>query len=178
MDLNQKQKIDEMKDCYLAIKNNKLDQLARCVEKYGVDAGYDDGTLLHQAIFQNNIEAVKYLLSASANSNALYDQSVTPLIAAIDDKRWNIARLLIENGADVNLKDANNNSPLSKAIFHFDGDASLIEMLLRHGADPYQDLLNGYTPMDLAKSKKLANMMQSLIDKNKHDSLKRDESVE
>jgi ankyrin repeat protein len=166
MDLKKpKQNHSDMHNCYLAIKNNDMITLAECVEKYGVDILYKSGTLLHQAIFQNNLEAVSLLLNAGANENALYDNTYTPLIAAIDYKHWNIAKLLIEKGADIHLKDGYHNSPLSKAILRYDGDSSVIETLIKNGADPYQNLVNSYTPMDLAKSMKLANMIQTLIDK-------------
>jgi ankyrin repeat protein len=169
MDLNQNQdKLykQEARDCYNAIKNNDLAELARYAEKYGVDAPLEDGTCLHQAIFNNNYPTTEYLLKASADPDALYDNSVTPLIAAIDLKFWDITGLLVKFGADVNLKDGKNNSPLSKAIFHYRGDAGLIQSLLLRGADPYQELIDGYTPMHLAESMGLKGMMLQLIDKN------------
>jgi len=165
MDLNQNLKNDQNKDCYQAIKDNDLKKLARFVEKYGVDANVEAGTCLHAAIFQNNVGAAAFLLEASANPNSVYNHSTTPLLAAIDERNWNMAKLLIEKGADVHLKDPKNNSPLSKALFHFEGDTSVIELLLSRGADPYQNLLDGYTPMDLAKSMKLTAMMQTLMQK-------------
>jgi ankyrin repeat protein len=165
MDLKKQNNHSEMYNCYLAIKNNDMSTLTSCVEKYGVDAEYKNGTLLHQAVFENNFEAVNYLLNAGASTNALYDNTFTPLILAIDNKCWNIAKLLIEKGADIHLKDGYHNSPLSKAILRYNGDSSVIEILISRGADSYQNLVNGYTPMELAKSMKLANMIQTFIDK-------------
>jgi hypothetical protein len=43
-------------------------------------------------------------------------------------------QLLLEAGADANKVTANGKSPLSRAICH--GDVQLVELLLRHGAEP------------------------------------------
>src|SRR5436853_6261323 len=95
---------------YTAIKNNDLQQLAAFINQNGVNAFVEDGTCLHQAIFHKNIEAVKFLLDKKADPNALYREGYTPLIEAIDRKYFEIARLLIQHGADVTLKDEKNNS--------------------------------------------------------------------
>ena len=154
-----------MKECLIAIRNNELEKLADCIKKYGVNTIFNKGTMLHTAVFQNNLEAVEYLLDQGADPNILYDHSETPLIAAIDNKQWEIAKRLIQKGANVNLKDASNNSPLSKAILRYEGNTELLHLLMAHGSDPQQDLLNGYTPMDLARSMKLSTLIQTLIKK-------------
>ena len=161
MDLKQNKKPDynEERDCFMAIKNNNLEKLSAFINNYGVDAPVDDGTCLHHAIFNNNLRLTKYLLDKSANPNALYENRITPLIASIDLNFWDIAKVLIENGADVNLKDEKNNTPLSKAIFHYEGNPDLIKLLLSMGADPYQNLAEGYTAVDLAKSMRLTDIL-------------------
>lgn len=166
MDLKKQNKnLNEIDNCYLAIKNKDMITLKSCVEKYGVDFTYKNGTLLHQAILENNFEAVNYLLNVGANANSLYDNCYTPLILAIDNRQFDIARLLIEKDADVNLKDGFHNSPLSKAILRYNGDNDILESLISRGANPNQELVNGYTPMELAKSMKLSNLIQKISDK-------------
>jgi uncharacterized protein len=155
------------KVAYWAIRNNDLEKLTEYIKRFGVDAPVEDGTSLHQAVFHNNIDAVKLLLENGADPNALYNNGFTPLIAAIDWKHWAIAELLIQYNADVTKKDALNNSPLDKAILYFNGDTTLIELLLSKGADPWQELTPGYTPMDLAKSMELESLLLKLIIKTK-----------
>lgn len=167
MDLKQKRSPDyhEQRDCIRAIKNQDIEKLAAFINKYGVDASVLNGTCLHQAIFNNNYLAVKFLLDHQANPDALYENNITPLLASIDLNFWDIATLLIQYAADVNLKDGQNNTPLSKAIFHYKGDPLFIKLLLAKKADPHLNLLDGYTAIDLAKSKNLKDILE-IIDKN------------
>ena len=152
---------------YRAIKNNDLKSLSDFINQHGVNAPVDDGTCPHQALFRNNIDAVKFLLEKKADPNALYKQGYTALIEAIDRQYWVIARLLIQYGADVTLKDEKNNSPLIKAILRFNGDNSLIELLLKKGADPWEELVPGYTPMNLAQNMGIKPLLLDLINKTK-----------
>ena len=152
----------EERACFMALEKGDIDTVKDFINQYGVDAPVDDGTCLHQAIFHENYELVNFLISAGANPDALYENRITPLIAAIDLKQWDIATLLVEKGANVNLKDGASNSALSKAIFHYNGDDKLIKLLLSKGADPFQDLLNGYKPIDLARSMNLTEILKLL----------------
>jgi ankyrin repeat protein len=156
----------EERECFVALQKGDLGKVFAFVNKFGVDAVVDGGTCLHQAIFTNNENLVKQLLESHANPNALYENRVTPLISAIDLHHWSIAKLLVLNGANIDQKDALNNSPLSKAIFHYDGQDEFISLLLSKGADPYLDLLNGYRPIDLAKSMQLQGLLE-LLNKEK-----------
>lgn len=56
-----------------------------------------------------------------------------------------IARRLIDGGADVNAKDAEGNTPLHGAAAA--GKQELIELLLAHGADPNAANKDGVTPL-------------------------------
>ena len=155
----------EERACFAAAKQGDINRVTAFIERYGVDAPVDGGTCLHQAVFNGQYALVSFLLKSGANPDALYENQVTPLIAAIDRMHWDIARLLVRQGANVNLKDAQNNSPLSKTIFFYHGQDELIKLLLSRGADPFQDLLDGYRPVDLAESMKLHHLLELF---NKH----------
>ena len=152
---------------YSAIKNNDLQDLSDFITQYGVNAPVDDGTSLHQAVFNNKVEIVKYLLDKKADPDALYKNGYTPLIEAIDRQYWEIARLLIQYGANVSLKDEKHSSPLYRAILRFNGDTSLIKLLLKKGADPWEELVQGYTPMNLAQEMGIKPLLLDLINKTK-----------
>ena len=96
----------------------------------------------------------------------LYDDDVTPLIAAIDLKLWDIAKQLIDAGADLNKQDKKGNTPLSKAIFNYTNDNSFIKLLLDKGADPHKELIKGFTAIDMAVNFKL-NDVAGLLKKTK-----------
>lgn len=60
---------------------------------------------LVDAIYKNDMDGVKSLLSAGAELECRDRAGRTPLINAVIDERQQIARLLIEAGADTNASD-------------------------------------------------------------------------
>lgn len=63
-------------------------------------------TLLSIAVYWNNEKAVRYILKNKPDEiNAQNFEGKTPLILAIEGKNANICRLLLENGADVYIRD-------------------------------------------------------------------------
>lgn len=58
-------------------------------------------------------------------------------------------RLLLTAGAIVNAKDDIGSTPLHRAIFK--GDSELVELLIRHGADPFSYNIYGDRPIGHAK---------------------------
>ena len=76
-----------------------------------VGCGESPNELLHQAVIDGNIEAVKQHIAAGADVNAKTDDPFgwTPLHIAAEFSRGGvgkeIAELLIDKGADVNVKD-------------------------------------------------------------------------
>ena len=82
--------------------------------------------------------------------DAADDDGVTLLHAAIDRCREDAARLLVNAGADVNRQDRWGNTPLWRAIYHAPGTASIIELLLDHGADPTAKNNHDTSPIQLA----------------------------
>ena len=82
--------------------------------------------------------------------DAADDDGVTLLHAAIDRCREDVARLLVNAGADVNRQDRWGNTPLWRAIYHAPATASIIELLLERGADPTAENHHDVSPIELA----------------------------
>lgn len=117
-----------------------------------VDAGGATGvTPLIFASYHGNLAAVKLLLSKGANVNAVARQPatfpvepprsgpialgrITPLLAAIPSHP-EVAKALLDAGADVNAKDVRNMTPLMIAVATDYQDPALIRLLLERGAD-------------------------------------------
>lgn len=68
-----------------------------------------------------------------------------------------VARLLLDNGAPVNERDAYGYSALHFAAIH--SSASTAEVLLERGADVNLTHKNGYTPLHRASSVELAELL-------------------
>ena len=119
-----------------------------------VDAYADDGFFpLGLAAFFKRADAVRLLLDRGADPNqqSRHAQIVVRPIhaAAADGGSTAIARLLLDAGADVNVRQPGGFTPLHAAAQV--GNDELVALLLEHGADPHARLDEGRTPADLAR---------------------------
>ena len=103
------------------------------------------GLPLTYAIFHGPIALVRSLLEAGADPNLHENDGFPPLIAAISTAREipgakrrsdvpELLELLLAHGADVGQRGINDYTPLHSAAEL--GDLALVDLLLRHGADP------------------------------------------
>lgn len=100
------------------------------------------GGALQQAAEKCNFDILKMLIEAGADPNPYWDGYVhyaTPLQTACMERRQqcrrNMAKYLIENGANVNLQGGSLGSALSAAAHR--GDLNIISLLLDKGASTY-----------------------------------------
>ena len=93
------------------------------------------GSEIHSAVFLGGLAKVRALLQANpALANEVDPSSgQTPLHYAVQQKRLEIARELLNHGADPNLRDKSGNTPLTAAVAW--GGLQEAELLLAHGAD-------------------------------------------
>lgn len=106
-----------------------------------IDAGADvnartnDGmTPLHWAVKEGRLGAVKLLISKGAYVNMISGEG--PLTQTVVSNRRNsleIAKILIDNGADVNEKGIGGHTPLFWAAMN--GNASMARLLMENGAE-------------------------------------------
>jgi uncharacterized protein len=65
---------------------------------------FSNSALLNCTSYINNVEVAKILLDAGANPNLVNDNRRTALIECAIDSRTEIARLLIDAKADLNIR--------------------------------------------------------------------------
>ena len=114
------------------------------------------------AVFFGHSETVEVLLKRGANVNAPTREAmkVTPLASAAAARQIEIARKLIENGANVNAKAHNDLTPLHEAAAR--GNLELAKLLLDNGAEIHARTLDGKTPLALATEQKQSEMVEFL----------------
>ena len=113
-------------DCiYSIVKKGKVD----------LNATLDThGTFLHYAAANNLVYAIRVLLKLGADINVQNgDMSSTPLLTAIQNGNKESAMLLIELGADCEMVDEYENTPLMEAIISFGMEHRVVIELLRAG---------------------------------------------
>jgi ankyrin repeat protein len=95
---------------------------------------------LHTAVFNNSVEAVKYLVTFDEIKEAInlkspdrYQLNPLNLAAKFCDNNAIIIDILIENGADINSRNGWSNTPLIEAAFL--DNCNCVRALLKHHPD-------------------------------------------
>jgi hypothetical protein len=154
------------------IKNQSGRQQCRPIY-YGLGSGdgaydpfcFDLQQQLADAAFAADVEKLKELLRAGANAGGFAGDYLYPLEAAASKGHFDAARLLLDNGADVNHWHPIRGTPLLYAVES--GDLKTVELLLSRGADPYL-VSGGVTPLSLVKKKntpELTSLFESAVRK-------------
>lgn len=107
-------------------------------------------TALHQAAADGFLGACDLLLAFGADPGAADKQHLTPLHLACANNQQQVADLLLRRGAIADARDSAGDTPLMAAVQSYRGDGTIIERLLRAGADPNLPNARGQTPRRLA----------------------------
>lgn len=119
-----------------------------------IDFYTNDGfTALGLACYFGRYDIARYLVLKGADVNRPSDNgyNVYPLHAAVAGNFTSTAAMLIENGADVNVKQQKGTTPLHFAAQN--GNLELIILLLEKGAQVNVRMEGGKLPADLAREK-------------------------
>jgi len=116
-----------------------------------VNAIAEDGFQpLGLACFFGHIEAAECLLKAGAQINSPSNNPLlaAPIQSAVAAGHLEMVLMLLEHGADPNVREQGGFTPLHAAAQN--GDIDMIHILLLHGANPEAKSDDGKTPLDLA----------------------------
>lgn len=134
----------------------KFDAVAYLVQKHPQainDYASDGFTPLGLACYFGHMEVARYLVLKGADVNQPTDNSfrVAPIHSAVAGNYTGITRMLIENGAHVNVSQQAGSTPLHAAAQN--GNLDLLILLLENGASVDARMEGGKLPADLAREK-------------------------
>jgi len=143
-------------DIFEAAALGRLDRLKQCLrdDPSAIDSLSKDGfTALHFACFFGQPEAVRLLIESGAAVDAVATNptKVMPLHSAASARNLEAARLLLEHGAPVNARQQAGWVPIHAAAQN--GDRPMVELLLKHRADPKLVNDEGKTSAMVARAK-------------------------
>jgi uncharacterized protein len=104
-------------------------------------------TLLHMAAFGGNAATTEFLIKkgAAIESRAASKFRNTPLQTALLSGQYATAKILIDYGADVLIRQSKGFTPMHEAAVN--GRIDLVQLLLDHGAEINSVADNGETPL-------------------------------
>lgn len=134
--------------------------LARGADK---DAKDNEGhTAVYEAAKAGHAEVLRELLSAGAAADVRTEKHKwTPLGQAARLNRFACVKMLLDHGADPNLKGHFDHAPLAEAAHH--GNLGIVELLLDHGADIETTAGRGYRPLAIAAHQGKDDVVKLLV---------------
>jgi ankyrin repeat protein len=157
--------LDEI-NLFEASAAGKFDVVAHLVYTHpdAINFYAEDGfTPLGLACYFGQYEIARYLVLKGADVNLPSNNGfkVYPLHSAASGNFTQIARMLIENNAQVNIRQAGGVTPLHSAAQN--GNIDLLILLLEHGADVNIRMEGGKLPADLAREKGFVEIAEALV---------------
>lgn len=104
---------------------------------------------LHQAVRSYDINKIEALVKAGADINKWNYNNETPLHHAVKRNLQTVATKLLEMGANPNIKDPRYGQTALYVAADLINEA-MVELLLKHGADPFVKDKYGHTPFVIA----------------------------
>jgi ankyrin repeat protein len=135
---------------------------------------HTNGDRIHEAVKAGRFEEVRSLLEINPQLARIPDENgMTPLHWASVSGRKDIAELLIEKGADLNIKDKWNLTPLSRA--NQLGRRGVVNLLLERGVELPSDLRDIQKHAHYAAVKGHIKLFEQLMQRSEEANLKNPE---
>ncbi|XP_062923114.1 ankyrin repeat domain-containing protein 11 isoform X1 [Mobula hypostoma] len=114
-------------------------------------------TRLHRAAIRGDARRIKELISEGADVNVKDFAGWTALHEACNRGYYDVAKQLLAAGAEVNTKGLDDDAPLHDAANN--GHRKVVKLLLKYGGNPHQSNRKGETPLKIANSPTMVNLL-------------------
>lgn len=137
-----------MPDPKYAVSDSDIISKIRSLSVIHEKDGEGRSLLMYAALYERNV-VVQHLISAGVDIHAKDKNQYTALHFAVQANSVEVAETLIRAGADINAVDMYGNSPLMRCN---NSSLSMVELLLRYGANPYMRNEYGVSAVDVFAS--------------------------
>ncbi|CAH0549306.1 unnamed protein product [Brassicogethes aeneus] len=148
-----------------AVDNNHT-ETAEFLINQGADVNLRDSkhyrTALHVAAASGNVKMANVLVSNGADINAQDINGNSPLMFAVDNNHTETAEFLINQGANVNLRDSKDKR-MALHVAAATGNVEIANVLVSNGADTNAQDINRYSPLMFAVDNNHTETVEFLI---------------
>lgn len=130
---------------------------------YGWQAVIEELLELGAGVDSRTVPCSNKVLRLASPEGEQADHDITPLMVAAREGKAETAKLLLNRGANVNARSANNRTALHIAAdAWWREDVQVVELLLDAGANPNAKDETGRTPLDLAVSRNYGQVAEKI----------------
>ncbi len=158
--------MDSDRNFYYLIKNGDLEGFKMAFHESNAPCEVKpySQSLAQIAVLEGKIDILEFIKGQGCDLNVGDDEGWTPLHAAAFKNDLSAATALLAGGALVDAEDNYGNTPLSKAVFEFKDDPSVMSLLLRSGANPLHQNKSGVSPYEFAERTNKAEVVRIFHD--------------
>lgn len=141
-----------MENLFKIITDGNLDAVKEAINESNINVlNVNNMSLLQEALKNKQDDIALYLIEKGINvNNQDYQGQIALHYIAVYKNDLKVARSIIQNGADIDIKDKFGNSALWTSIFNARGEYDVVKLLLENHADLKSANSAGKTPYDLA----------------------------
>jgi len=142
----------DIEDVFQAVRLNDVNLLRTFFGTFDINSLNEEGqSLLHEASAYNSLECAQELLNLGVDCDHKDKLGVAALHYCASNFSVDVAKIILEYGANVNINDLYGNEPLWTAVFNARGKYDLVKLLKDFKADSNHKNSSDKSPLDFAK---------------------------